>query len=208
MNPSPDAPTTLGELRQRLQQPTDSSDLRKQFETLHSVGRELTLHEGFYAETVDAIVAWFRRKLKMSRPTVESLHVDRVVELYEQYGRTPATAERAEEPPTEDALNALLRVLSNGISDDRIRKASRILTDNTLTVNEKLTKIDALIPFPATASAEQLGKMLGVTKPAVLKSDWWIENRKGEKHSEIGRRQEGHRRRAKSYEAPSQHDDG
>jgi hypothetical protein len=82
-----------------------------------------------------------------------------------------------------------------------------LLSDARLTANEKLTKIDALIPFPATASAEQLGEMLGVTKQAVLKTDWWIQNRKGEKDSEVGRRRDGHRKRAKSYEAPGQDDD-
>ena len=106
-----------------------------------------------------------------------------------------------------NASLALMRVFTNGIADDRIEKATRLLADDKLTVNEKLTKIDALIPFPATASAEQLGEMLGVTKQAVLKTDWWIQNRKGEKESEVGRRRDGHRKRAKSYEAPSQDGD-
>jgi hypothetical protein len=47
-----------------------------------------------------------------------------------------------------------------------------------------------------------------VTKQAVLKTDWWIQNRKGEKETEVGRRREGHRKRASSYEASSQDDDG
>lgn len=102
---------------------------------------------------------------------------------------------------------ALLRVFTNGIADDRFKKAAQLLGDNKLTVNEKLTKIDALISFPSTSSAEELGEMLGVTKQAVLKTDWWIQNRKGEKESEVGRRREGHRKRAKSYEAPGQDDD-
>ena len=81
--------------------------------------------------------------------------------------------------PGEGALIALLRIFTNGVADDRIEKAARLLSDTRLTVNEKLTKIDALIPFPPTASAEQLGEMLGVTKQAVLKTDWWIQNRRG-----------------------------
>lgn len=109
--------------------------------------------------------------------------------------------------PGSNASLALMRVFTNGIADDRIEKATRLLGDNKLTVNEKLTKIDALIPFPATSSAEQLGDMLGVTKQAVLKTDWWIQNRKGEKDSEVGRRREGHRKRVKYYEAPGQDDD-
>jgi hypothetical protein len=108
--------------------------------------------------------------------------------------------------PTDASL-ALMRVFTNGIVDDRIEKATRLLADDKLTANEKLTKIDALIPFPATASAEQLGELLGVTKQAVLKTEWWMQNRKGEKENEVGRRREGHRKRAKSYEAPGQDDE-
>jgi hypothetical protein len=104
--------------------------------------------------------------------------------------------------PVSNASLALMRVFTNGIADDRIEKATRLLADDKLTANEKLTKIDALIPFPATASAEQLGEMLGVTKQAVLKTDWWMQNRKGEKETEVGRRREGHRKRAQSCEAP------
>jgi hypothetical protein len=106
----------------------------------------------------------------------------------------------------ENASLALMRVFTNGIADDRIGKATRLVADDKLTANEKLTKIDALIPFPATASAEQLGEMLRVTKQAVMKTDWWIQNRKGEKESEVGRRREGHQRRAKSREAHGQDD--
>jgi hypothetical protein len=109
--------------------------------------------------------------------------------------------------PGSNASLALMRVFTNGIADDRIEKATRLLADDKLTVNEKLTKIDALIPFPATASAEQLGEMLGVTKQAVLKTDWWMQNRKGEKENEVGRRREGYRKRAKSYEATGQDDE-
>lgn len=127
--------------------------------------------------------------------------------------RAPAIAQAAQAEATpaaaqgDNASLALMRVFTNGIADDRIEKATRLLADGTLTVNEKLTKIDTLIPFPATASAEQLGEMLGVTKQAVLKTPWWIQNRKGEKESEVGRRREGHRKRAKSYESPGQDED-
>jgi hypothetical protein len=110
--------------------------------------------------------------------------------------------------PIDDASIALMRVFTNGLADDRIKNATRLLSNRHLTANDKLTKIDALIPFPATASAEQLGEMLGVTKQAVLKTDWWIQNRKGEKENEIGRRREGHRKKAKEYEKPEAQDDG
>ena len=132
-------------------------------------------------------------------------------------GSDPAEVEQAEgtgpaaptlaAKPGEVTLSALLRVFTNRLADDRIKKAARLLSDGQLTTNEKLTRIDALIPLPPTASAEQLGEMLGVTKQAVLKTDWWIQNRRGEKDNEIGRRRAGHQKRAKDYEPPGTNDD-
>ena len=75
-----------------------------------------------------------------------------------------------------------------------------------LPANDKLTLIDELLPLPATASAEQLGALRGVSKQSVLKSDWWKQHRKGEKASEVGRRREVHRQRAKHLD-PDQLDD-
>lgn len=108
--------------------------------------------------------------------------------------------------PGNHAWLALMRVFTNGMSDERIEKAMRVLADEQLNANEKLTEIDALIPFPATASAEQLGDMLGVTKQAVLKTEWWRQNRKGEKESEVGVRRENHQNRARTTEKPDQDD--
>jgi hypothetical protein len=107
----------------------------------------------------------------------------------------------------ERALSALLGVFTNRLADDRIKRAAELLSDGQLTANEKLTKIDALIPLPPTASAQQLGEMLGVTKQAILKTDWWIQNRKGEKDNEIGRRRAAHRERAMGYERAGTNDD-
>ncbi len=81
----------------------------------------------------------------------------------------PASTEAAS-PATNPSM-AILRVFTDGIADERIEKAAQLLSDDRLTANEKLTKIDALIPFPATASAEQLGQMLGVSKQAVMKTE-------------------------------------
>lgn len=81
-----------------------------------------------------------------------------------------AAAEPASAPTAAHPSFALLRVFTNGIVDDRINEAAQVLADETLTANEKLTKIDGLIRFPPTASAEQLGAMLGVSKQAVMKT--------------------------------------
>jgi hypothetical protein len=115
--------------------------------------------------------------------------------------QTPAAEPPAAAQP-DGASFRLLRVFTNGLSDERIEKAARLLADDSLTANEKLTRIDALLPFPAKASAEQLGDMLGVSKQAVLKTPWWVQNRKGEKEDEVGRRRAGHQKRAEGYEPP------
>lgn len=153
-----------------------------------------------------ANVAKIRAKVCRAKPC--SLEAANALSLNEVADVLEARASEAMPAATRgnDPTIALMRVFTNGIADDRIEKATRLLANDELTVNEKLSKIDALIPFPATASAEQLGGMLGVTKQAVLKTDWWIRNRKGEKESEVGRRREAHRKRAKSYESPSQDD--
>lgn len=99
-------------------------------------------------------------------------------------------------------LLRVMRVFTNGVSDERIRNAA-VIVASKMTVNEKLTKIDALLRIPTTASAKELGKMFGVKGQAVFKTDWWTRNRKGEKDSEIGRRKTKHKKRAEDYELPS-----
>ena len=111
-------------------------------------------------------------------------------------------------PPVPDnALAALLRVFTDGVADERLRQAAQILTDDTLTVHEKLTKIDGLIRFPPTASAEQLGAMLGVSKQAVMKTVWWCKNRRGMTDEEIERRQARLTDRGRKYERPRSEED-
>jgi hypothetical protein len=107
----------------------------------------------------------------------------------------------------DQAQVALLRVYTNGVADERILKAAELVADDSLKADDKLTKIDALLPFPATASAEQLGELLGVSKQAILKTRWWADHRKGEKQDEIGRRAMAHRKRAEGQQTPDTTDD-
>ncbi len=78
--------------------------------------------------------------------------------------------------------------------------AAGVLQEANLNVNERLERIDKLIPLPATATAEQLGQLIGKTKQAVLKTPWWKLNRQGEKADEIGRRQLRHEERTKTVD--------
>jgi hypothetical protein len=102
--------------------------------------------------------------------------------------------------PGSDSFSALLSVFTNGVSDERMLKASRILENDNMTANEKLSKIDALIPIPASASAEDLGNSLGVSKQAIMKTQYWKDHRKGAKDEVIERRRAVHRTRAEGFD--------
>lgn len=114
-------------------------------------------------------------------------------------------------PPTpaenDGPLLALLRVFTHGIVDERIRQAAQIIVDDTLTVHDKLTQIDELIPFPPTALAEQLGEMLGVTRQAVMKTVWWRQNRRGRIAEKIERRRSRMKERGREYERQREEED-
>jgi hypothetical protein len=45
---------------------------------------------------------------------------------------------------------ALLRVYTNGLSDDRIAAAAQVVANKRLSVNNKLYKLDKLLPIPPT----------------------------------------------------------
>jgi hypothetical protein len=115
-----------------------------------------------------------------------------------------------EQPPLDankeplPAIWRMMNVFTDGAANVLIRRAVIVLEDETLTCNEKLIKIDSLLPFPPTASGSQLASMLGATKQAVFKTGWWKQNRKGGKRSEIARRLNLHRSRAKQRELPSE----
>ena len=71
-----------------------------------------------------------------------------------QVTATNPQAEVPKKPRTEhDYMVTLLSLYTNGISNDRIQEAARVLADDNLTVNEKLTRIHELIPIPSNASA-------------------------------------------------------
>jgi hypothetical protein len=153
--------------------------------------------------TAQGLLADLVRKCGLTADTAEALTLEEAMDRLDGAGGTTTESINPGPPSTM----ALLSVFTNGITDDRIKQAERILSDTNLTVNDKLTKIDGLLPFPATASAEKLGKLFGVKKQAVLKTAWWIQNRKGEKASEVGRRRAGHKNRAKEFEIDRRLDD-
>jgi hypothetical protein len=120
----------------------------------------------------------------------------------EDAGALFVQGEASLQPATGNAMTALLRVFTNGVADERLRQAAMILADDSLNVNDKLTRIDGLIRFPPTASAEQLGAMLSVSKQAVMKTAWWRGNRRGVRNEEVERRRTRLTERGRRYEPP------
>ena len=112
--------------------------------------------------------------------------------------------------PTDTSAAAfrLLNILTNGLADERFDKACNVLNDDQRTADEKLWEIDELIPIPPTTSGAKIGKALGVSKAAIQRTTWYIEKRKGERDSEIGRRHEQHHQRAQQYKSERKGDDG
>jgi hypothetical protein len=110
---------------------------------------------------------------------------------------------------TEPAAAAirLLNAFTNGLADERLDKAANVLNNDTLTIDEKLWAIDALMPIPPTVSGAKLGKALGVSKTAIQNTTWYIQKRKGQKDNEIGRRHEQYRQRGQQYESERKRDD-
>ncbi|WP_131818196.1 hypothetical protein [Planctopirus hydrillae] len=93
------------------------------------------------------------------------------------------------------ALSRLINLYTDGVAHEKIRQASLVLQSDTLTVNEKLEKIDALVPFPPHVSAQQLADMLQKTKTSVLNSEWWKRNRRGRKDEDSEQRRGLHKKR-------------
>ena len=79
-----------------------------------------------------------------------------------------SNTEREKDRSDDQAAIRLLSVFTDGLADERLDKAGDVLNDDKLTVDEKLWKIDALIPIPPTVSAERLGKALGGRRQGVF----------------------------------------
>ena len=117
------------------------------------------------------------------------------------------STERGEGRANDQATLRLFNIFTNGLADERLDRMRDVLNDDKLSVDDKLWKIDALIPIPPTVSAAKLGKAMGVSKTAIQKTTWYIKKRKGQKNSEIEGRQDLHRQRGQQYEFNRKEDD-
>jgi len=107
-------------------------------------------------------------------------------------------AEVAESQPADPtALQATISLYTGGISDDRLRQVAAIVSQQGLTVNERLQRINDVLPIPATASLQDVADLFGVKKQAVHQTDWWQNNRAGKDDSEKEQRRRRLAERAK-----------
>jgi hypothetical protein len=108
----------------------------------------------------------------------------------------------------DETVMAVVQLYVGGAaSEERIQAVAALVNNPDLTVNEKLTQIDQQLPIPATASAEKLGELLKVTKQAVMKCEWWQENRRGTRQDDESRRLARHEKRKKELEPPGRDED-
>ncbi|MGB7329543.1 MAG: hypothetical protein WBD31_32010 [Rubripirellula sp.] len=90
----------------------------------------------------------------------------------------------------------LFNLYSDNVAEERMRAAHNILNGDG-SINDKLEKIDAIFPIPASASGEALGRVFDVTRQAIAKTDWWEQNRKGKAEERVETRRSSHNSRAK-----------
>jgi len=117
-----------------------------------------------------------------------------------------ATAGPSDSLKEAESYTALLRIYTNGLSDDRFAAARQVINSEQLSVNDKLCKLDKLLPIPSTTSAAVLAKAFGVSKHAVIKTAWWAEHRNGEGAAKVEQRRAIHHDRAGQLEHPDEDD--
>ena len=147
-----------------------------------------------------------------------SAHIEKMKELLgivegEDLNASGGLQSDAEDSGT-DVARRLLSVFTEGMTDERFENAANLLNNEMLSVNDKLWKLDNLIPIPSTISAEKLGKLFkskdkpdGVSKTAIQNTAWYKENRHGKRDEEIFRRHEKHRKRSNQCELNRNRDD-
>jgi len=96
----------------------------------------------------------------------------------------------------ERFLKALAKNLSGKRAED-VKQAARLIAGK-LPLNEKLQKIVELFPLTASFSSREWAKIFGVTHAAIQDTDWWKQNRSGEKDRRIAEREDRLRERGKT----------
>jgi hypothetical protein len=103
-------------------------------------------------------------------------------------------------------IKSFLSVFTDGVSDERLDTVCRIARSES-SADKKLKDIESLFPIPPTTSAKTLGDLLGVSKPAIMKTNWWVRNRKGKKSEKVDWRENHLLNRGECYEEGYTRDD-
>ncbi|MEJ5342975.1 MAG: hypothetical protein WHT09_15570 [Thermogutta sp.] len=67
---------------------------------------------------------------------------------------------------------------------ERMRQLADVINDSTLNLDNKLRKLNAILPIPITTSLRALAQALGVSASAIRKTPWWKEHRARRKEME------------------------
>lgn len=121
-------------------------------------------------EAYDACYKW---QAETSSPP-PAIAVPATTQANASHGRGDADAAMQNNEPMIRAVG----IFSDGVSSPKLRQVADIIKGR-LSINDKLFKIDAIIPIPANRSAPQLGKQLQVSPQAVKKTQWWKTHRQG-----------------------------
>jgi len=120
----------------------------------------------------------------------------------------PKKESRTQRPTrqVDHVVSRILSVYARKCSDQRFQEIVRILNNPNLTIDGKLWEIDKVLPIPVTASSQVLANLLGVSKAAIVKTDWWQKNRRRQKERDCAAREERLEEKGKLYDWPGGYD--
>lgn len=131
-------------------------------------------------------------------------------EFFEETSELPLVAEsgpkeesKTQEPTHQEdtAFSRILSVYTRKCTDERVRAINDILTDPNLTTDRKIWEMDKVLPIPPTVSSRALADLLGVSQPAILKTDWWKKKRRTREEENWVARKERYEEMFESYES-------
>ena len=107
--------------------------------------------------------------------------------------------------PEAGAMQSLLGLYTNNVSNERMEQAAKVL-ESTRTTNEKLEALDKLLKIPL-CSAQDLADLIGpysrrktLSKTAIIRSPWWQRNRAGKRAEVVDEREQRMKEKGKRLE--------
>jgi hypothetical protein len=93
----------------------------------------------------------------------------------------------------------LLSAFTKNASTSKFEQMADVIK-GTGTISEKTTKLNELMPL-GTISSCRIASLLGCSKQAVLKTDYWVKNRKDENEKKVAARGARLKNRGETYQA-------